>query len=229
MIAIIPARGGSKGLPNKNIKLLNGKPLIAYTIEAALQSKVISKIIVSTDDDAIADIAQQYGAIVPFMRPDYLASDTAKSIDVYIYTLDRMAETMECPITEFVVLQPTSPMRRAIDIDNAVNLFKTKKADSVISFCEELHPIVWHKYLTDDGRFEHIFEERINNRQDERKTYFPNGAIYVFKKDLLDQGIYTTEQSYAYLMDRTASVDIDTIEDFEYCEFLMKKRHEKNT
>ncbi|MDP2692338.1 MAG: acylneuraminate cytidylyltransferase family protein [bacterium] len=228
MIAIIPARGGSKGLPGKNIKLLNGKPLIAYTIEAALKAKHVHRVILSTDDIDIADTAKKYGAEVPFMRPETLATDNALAIDVYKYTLNRLSETEGSIISEFIVLQPTSPLRTVTDIDNAITLFKEKDADSVISFCQEHHPIKWHKYVTPEGKLESIFENTIGNRQSEKPTYFPNGAIYVFKCNILDTKSYFTDKSYAYIMDRRHSVDIDTLEDFEYAEFLIESVKNKN-
>lgn len=223
MIAIIPARGGSKGLPGKNIKLLNGKPLIAYTIEAALESKSISRIIVNTDNVEIANVAKKFGAEVPFMRPEELADDTAKSIDVYNYTINRLEEEENTEINEIIVLQPTSPLRTAKHIDEAINLFHEKKADSVISYCREDHPIFWHKFITDEGKFEDIFEQNyLKNRQEIRPTYFPNGAIYIFRTNILLQSRYYTQKSYAYLMQKKCSIDIDSLEDFEYTQWIMK-------
>jgi CMP-N,N'-diacetyllegionaminic acid synthase len=223
MLAIIPARGGSKGLPGKNIKDLKGKPLIAYTIEAALASKYITRVIISTDDDEIAKVAVQYGAECPFMRPSALAADTARAIDAYKYTLDRIEQETGDMINDFIVLQPTSPLRTAYDIDKAIEHFQEKNADSVISYCAEHHPIVWHKYIDKDGKFENIFEAGINNRQEERISYYPNGAIYIFKRNMINNEEYYTNNSYAYLMDRNRSIDIDTMEDFEYVIFLMER------
>lgn len=223
MLAIIPARGGSKRLCGKNLKELNGKPLIAYTVEAAKASKYISKIIISTDDIAIADIAVKYGATCPFLRPDFLATDSARTIDVLKYTLKELEQENNLAIEEFVLLQPTSPLRTSHDIDEAIEIFQAKNADSVISFCEEHHPIKWHKYIDADGKFENIFEEKIWNRQNERTTYYPNGAIYIFKRGLISTENYYTENSYAYVMNRKKSIDIDTIEDFEYAEYLLTK------
>lgn len=223
MTAIIPARGGSKGLPGKNIKLLNGKPLIAYTIEAAKQSKSITRIIVSTDDQNIADVALKYGAEIPFLRPIHLATDDALAIDVLKYTIERLDEEQNS-IEEFIVLQPTSPLRTALNIDEAICMFKEKKADSVISYCKEHHPIRWHKYITEEGKFENIFEETLQNRQLEKPTYFPNGAIYIYKTKIINAGKYYTENSFAYIMERENSIDIDDIQDFEYAEFLLKKK-----
>lgn len=225
MIAIIPARGGSKGLPGKNIKMLRGKPLIAYTIEVALKSKYITRVILSTDDEEIAKVGLSYGAEVPFLRPDFLATDTALAIDVYKYMLDRLEKAENLKIEEFIVLQPTSPLREFSDINTAIKLFKEKNADSVISYCEEHHPIRWHKYLTNDNRIVPIFSnEQVQNRQAERPSYYPNGAIYVFKKRIIvEEKTYYTDASYAIIMSRKNSVDIDTLEDFEYAEFLLNK------
>jgi len=226
MIAIVPARGGSKGLPGKNIKDLCGKPMIAYTIEEALKSKYIDEVILSTDCTEIEKIAIKYGAKSLFLRPSYLASDTAQAIDNYIYTIDKLNNDYKYNIKDFIVLQPTSPLRKVNDIDNAIELFREKNADSVISYTEEHHPIVWHKYITRDGKFENIFEENISNRQEIKKSYFPNGAMFVFNYDLIKTGKYYSEKSYAYVMPRSRSADVDTIEDFKYIEFLLKGTNE---
>ena len=224
MIAIIPARGGSKGLPGKNIRPLNGKPLIAYAVEEGLKAKHIDRVIISTDDEEIARIAVEYGAELPFMRPAELATDTAMAVDNYIYTINRLEKEGGKPIESFVVLQPTSPLRIAEDIDGAVDLFEQKGADSVVSYCREAHPVTWHKYLDEEGRFVNIFEDTLKNRQDNRVSYYPNGAVYVFKTSIIRQRKYFTDKSYAYIMPKTRSVDIDFIEDFEYAEFLLKRR-----
>ena len=224
MISIIPARGGSKGLPGKNILPLCGKPMIAYTIEAAKQSKYIDRVIVSTDDQKIAEIALQYGAEVPFLRPDFLASDTALAIDNYIYTIERLSKEWNTPIEEFVVLQPTSPLRIAEDIDGAIDMFMEKKADSVISYTPEAHPVCWHKYLDENNAFVDIFDTTIANRQDLKTSYYPNGAIYVFRFSMIKERKYYTDKSYGFVMPRVRSVDIDYKEDFDYVEFLMSRR-----
>ena len=224
MIAIIPARGGSKGLPGKNVKLLNGKPLIAYAIEAALKAKYIDRVIISTDDEEIARVAVAFGAELPFMRPAELASDSAMAIDNYIYTINRLEKECGDSIDAFVVLQPTSPLRIAEDIDGAIELFNEKKADSVISYTQEAHPISWHKYVDNEGRFVDIFDSNIKNRQENRVSYYPNGAVYVFRTAMIRERKYYTDKSYAYIMPRSRSVDIDFIEDFEYAEFLLSKK-----
>ena len=224
MISIIPARGGSKGLPGKNILPLCGKPMIAYTIEAAKQSKYIDRVIVSTDDQKIAEIALQYGAEVPFLRPDFLASDTAQAVDNYIYTIERLSKEWNTPIEEFVVLQPTSPLRIAEDIDGAIEMFMEKKADSVISYTPEAHPVRWHKYLDENNAFVDIFDTTIANRQDLKTSYYPNGAVYVFRFSMIKERKYYTDKSYGFVMPRVRSVDIDYKEDFDYVEFLMSRR-----
>lgn len=224
MIAIIPARGGSKGLPGKNILPLCGKPMIAYTIEAAKQSKYIDHVIVSTDDQKIAEIALQYGAEVPFLRPDFLASDTAQAVDNYIYTIERLSKEWNTPIEEFVVLQPTSPLRIAEDIDGAIEMFMEKQADSVISYTPEAHPVRWHKYLDENNAFVDIFDTTIANRQDLKTSYYPNGAVYVFRFSMIKERKYYTDKSYGFVMPRVRSVDIDYKEDFDYVEFLMSRR-----
>lgn len=230
MIAIIPARGGSKGLPRKNIKCLLGKPLIAYTIEEALKSKSISRVIISTGDLEIAEISKKYGAEVPFMRPEYLSSDISKAIDTYIYTIQKIEEQEQININEFIVLLPTSPLRECHDIDAACGLFYDKHADSVISYTKEHHPISWHKFVNDDGKFEDIFQDNLlKNRQELKESFFPNGSIYVFSKKIILEGRYYSDNSYSYIMPRERSVDIDTYEDFELAEFYLKKKNEKQT
>jgi CMP-N,N'-diacetyllegionaminic acid synthase len=226
MIAIVPARCGSKGLPGKNIKNLYGKPMIAYTIEEALKSKYITEVIISTDCPEIEQVAVKYGAISYFLRPQELASDQARAIDNYIYTIDRLKQDFGFSIESFVVLQPTSPLRIVDDIDGAIELFYRNSADSVISYVEESHPIEWHKYLQADGRLESIFEDKLLNRQDIKRSYYPNGAVYVFDYKLIQSSRYYSDNTFAYIMPRSRSVDIDTIDDFKYVEFLIRERYE---
>jgi len=221
MIAIIPARCGSKGLPGKNIKNLLGKPMIAYTIEEALKSTFITDVIISTDCIEIENIAVKYGAKSLFLRPEHLASDSSNAVDNYIYTIDRLNNEFDYEIEDFIVLQPTSPLRNVEDINGAIALFKEKNADSVISYTEEHHPVEWHKYITDEGKFENIFEEKLLNRQEIKLSYFPNGAVMVFNYKLIQEKKYYSDNSFAYIMPRFRSIDVDTIEDFKYIEFLM--------
>jgi CMP-N,N'-diacetyllegionaminic acid synthase len=221
MLAIIPARGGSKGLPGKNIKNLAGKPLICHTIEEAKKSRLIDKVIVSTDDENIARVAIECGAECPFLRPERLASDNSLVNDTYIYMLEKLSTEYAIDAQEFIVLQPTSPLRTANDIDGAIDLFRKKNADSVISYTAEAHPVNWHKYIDENYQFVDIFEQKMANRQEFKTSYYPNGAIYVFRSKIILQGKWYSDKSFAYLMPRLRSVDIDTIEDFMYVEYLL--------
>ena len=226
MIAIIPARGGSIGVPGKNIKEMNGKPLIWYTINVAKKSKFIDKIIVSTDDNEIAKIAKSYEVEVPFMRPKELARDDSIAIDNYIYTIDRLNKEFNYSIGEFIILQPTSPLRTSLDINNAIQIFIEKKADSVISVSEAIHPPIWSKTIDEKGILRDYFDIKIGNknRQDIEKAYMPNGAIFIFKYLLIKEKYsYYSDKTYPYIMPLERSIDIDSKLDFEFAEYLMKK------
>lgn len=223
MIAIIPARGGSKGLPNKNIKLMNGKPLIAYSILSALNSPSIDQVIVSTNDPEIADIAKSYGASVPFLRPAELSTDDSLAVDAYIYTVNQINNNRNVydKISEVVILLPTAPLRISSDIDNAIELFRKKNADSVVSWAELNHPVEWCKKISASGKFLDPIND-LKNRQEYSPSYFPVGVVYVFKFEILLSKRYYTENSYAYIVPKSRAVEIDTIEDFLYAETLMK-------
>jgi CMP-N,N'-diacetyllegionaminic acid synthase len=229
MLAIVPARGGSKGLPGKNIRALAGKPLIAHTIEAALAARSITRVICSTDSPDIARVAREFGAEIPFMRPDELAQDNSQAIDNYIYTVDRL--NAESPgIEEYCVLLPTAPLRTATDIDGAAEVFRTRKADSVISYYPAPHPVQWYRYIDDSGVLRSFFPEgdRLANRQEERASYLPNGAIYIFRHSILKSTRqYYTDRTFPYLMPANRSIDIDTLEDFDYAEFLLATQTRK--
>lgn len=225
VIAIIPARGGSKGLSGKNIKEMNGKPLIWYTINAAKKSKFVDKIIVSTDDNEIAKITKSYEVEVPFMRPKKLARDDSLAIDNYIYTIDRLNKEFNYSIGEFIILQPTSPLRTSLDIDNAIQIFKEKKADSVISVSEAIHPPIWSKTIDEKGILRDYFDIKIGNknRQNIEKAYMPNGAIFILKYSLIKEKYsYYSNKTYPYIMPLERSIDIDSKLDFEFAEYLIK-------
>jgi CMP-N,N'-diacetyllegionaminic acid synthase len=229
MLALIPARGGSKGLPGKNIRTLAGKPLIAHTIEAALGAKSISRVVCSTDSEEIATVAKTSGAEIPFMRPKELAQDNSLGIDNYIYTVDRLIAEGST-IDEYCVLLPTAPLRDAADIDRAASIFYERRADSVISYYAAPHPVQWYRYIDDEGVLRSFFDDgaRLANRQDEHASYLPNGAIYVFRHQLLKETRqYYTDRTFPYLMPANRSVDIDSLEDFEYAEYLLRRRSEQ--
>ena len=225
MLAIIPARGGSKGLPGKNIKLLGGLPLICHSIQAALKSNLIDRVIVSTEDNEIASIAKDCGAEV-FMRPANLALDTSMVMDTYLYVVDFIAKQNSKPIQSFVALLPTAPLRAPQDINEAIKIFNDKNASSVISVTEAPVPLDWYKRITKEGILENHSHEfnAPNNRQEYKKTYVPNGAVYVFQTEVLrSTRQYYTEKTYPYIMPRERSADIDELLDFEWAEHLLKK------
>jgi CMP-N,N'-diacetyllegionaminic acid synthase len=226
MLALIPARAGSKGLPGKNTLMLNGKPLISYSIEAALKAQNIDRVVVTTDCQEIAQIAQSFGAEVPFIREEYLSTDTAKAIDVYLDATKRLFDKNGIE-NSLCVLLPTCPLREYFDIDASIDIFYKKKADSVISYTKESHPIKWNKYIDKNGQFENIFPDTIENRQTQRTSFYPNGAIYVFREALLKSNKYYSEKSYSYLMPNERSIDIDTYNDFKYAEFLINYHQKK--
>jgi CMP-N,N'-diacetyllegionaminic acid synthase len=227
MIAIIPARGGSKGLPHKNMLLLHNKPLIVYTIEAALKSKSIDRVIVSTDDKNIAAIAIEAGAEVPFYRPDYLSSDTASAVDVYIHAVQWVMKHDGTDISKFVVLLPTSPLRTSKDIDAACTLFESKQADTLIAVKETETPPSWICELDQSGKLKNCNFTKVShmgNRQINKLYYIPCGAIYILDYSvLLNKRTYYTDNTVAYVMPRERATDIDNKMDFEYVEFLMER------
>jgi CMP-N,N'-diacetyllegionaminic acid synthase len=226
MIAIIPARGGSKGVPNKNIKEINGKPLIAYTIECALASKKLDRIICSTDSDIIAEIAIKYGAEVPFMRPAELAQDNSIATDTYLYTIDRLNADSNRKHEAFVILHPTSPLRLPVDIDSAIELFFTKGADSIISCFKMSHPPHWTLKIDENGTLKKFYDFDVSgkNRQEIDDTFFPNGAVtvlnYLFLKEMRT---YYSDKTFAYIMPQERSIDIDTEHDFKVAELLIEQ------
>lgn len=226
-IAIITARSGSKGILDKNIKELHGKPLIAYTIEAAIRSECFDTVMVSTDSQMYADLSAKYGAEVPFLRSEDLASDLASSADVLLEVLNEYGKIGKT-YDSACLLQPTSPLRNAQDIINAYDIYTQKKAFSVVSVTELEHPIAWCGRLGKDdslkGFIPRVSEGR---RQIQEKAYRPNGAMYVFdiKQFIEDQYLYR-EGSYAYIMPMERSVDIDTEFDFRFAEFLMENNQD---
>lgn len=231
MLAIIPARGGSKGLPGKNIKELNGKPLIAYAIEAALKSKYIDRVIVTTDAEDIADVARKYGADVPFMRPDYLASDTAAAIDVYLHATEFVMNEMGDKIDKFMVLLPTAPMRTSKHIDDAVDFFNEKQATTLISIKKAETPVTWYMNKDEHGRIENAgfgIGNAVTNRQVNSNYFIPNGAIYILDYDLLkNRRTYYCDNTVGFEMLAEDSVDIDTLTEFKFAEMLVKERERK--
>lgn len=224
VLGVITARSGSKGIRDKNIRELNGKPLIAYTIESALQSHYIDEVMVSTDSDVYADIAKKFGAVVPFLRSNRNSEDMSKSVDVLLEVLDEY-EKREKYFDNIVMLQPTSPLRTYKNLNEAFDLFYEKNADSVVSVCECEHNPLLSCILPDDwSLFEFIKSENNLRRQELQKFYRLNGAIYISKVTALKEiRSFYGENSYAYIMKQRESIDIDTELDFEYADFLLKR------
>jgi len=222
VLGIIPARGGSKGITDKNIKELAGEPLIVWTIEEVNRCDIIDKTIISTDSEKIADIAKKYGGDVPFLRPKKLATDTAKGIDVIFHAISLYEKEFDI----IAVFQPTSPLRKLKNIKEAFKLLADKNAKAVVSVCKSDHPPLWVNTLPEDGNMKDFISPGIKNknRQEIDNYYKLNGAIYIsyisyFKKN---RGFYGN-RTYAYIMPKVNSVDIDDIIDFRFAEFLIKE------
>lgn len=232
ILALIPARSGSKGLTGKNIRPFLGKPLVVWTIKQALASKYLDNVVVSTDAAGIAQIASKYGAQVPFLRPKKLATSSAKTIEVLIHALDFFEKKL-CKFDLIMLLQPTSPLRKAQDIDEAIKLLFSKNVPAVVSVCPVEHHPFWCNSLAKDGRMKNFLKtEAINkNRQQLPQCFRINGAIYLAYTSLLRKDkSFITNKTYAYKMPRERSVDIDTELDFNFAQFLGPKkirRHEK--
>ncbi len=222
-IAIIPARSGSKGLKDKNVKELNGKPMIAYTIEAAIKSDIFDDVVVSTDSQIYADVAKTYGASVPFLRPNYLASDEVTTNDVIVYTLNKLKQS-DFNYDYFMILQPTSPLRQSEDIIEAVKLLFEKDATSVISVCEAEHSPLYMNTLDETLSLNEFLAKGLKTRRQELPKYYRlNGAIYLCEVEYyLSGGDLYNEKSYAYIMDKKKSIDIDDEFDFFIADNLMK-------
>lgn len=225
ILGLIPARGGSKGLPNKNIRPLLGKPLIAWTIEQALKSKYLDRIIVSTEDKKIAKISKEYGAEVPFIRPERLATDDAKTVDVVKHAIMWFVNHKIDSFEYIVVLQPTSPLRQSKDIDSAIEYLFKRKARAVISVCQAEHSPLWSNTLPVDLCMKNFLKKDIlnKNRQQLPIFYRLNGAIYLVEVDyFLKTGSFYGEYTYAYIMPKWRSVDIDDEFDFFIAECIIK-------
>lgn len=224
VLAIIPARSGSKGLPDKNIKNLAGKPLIAYSIKAAMESGVFDTVMVSTDSEKYAEIAIEYGAEVPFLRSKEMSSDLATTRDVVLEVLDRFEKSGK-KFGTICILQPTSPMRTAQDIRNAMELFEVKNAKAVISVCETDHSPLWINTLPEDKNMERFLDNRGDFPRQQLETYYRlNGAIYLYETDFyLEHEYVYQKECYAYIMSRENSIDIDGQLDFDFAEMLMER------
>lgn len=225
ILAIIPARGGSKGVTRKNVRNLAQKPLIAYTIEAAKTSKYLDRIIVSTDDEEISCVSKSYGAEVPFFRPIELAQDDTPGIEPILHCLNWLVKEQAYVPDYVCVLQCTSPLRNHYQINQAIEEMFNKDADSIISVYESDKSPYWMKKIK-NGKLVNFLDSNkdYTRRQDIPKAYMLNGAIYICKTEMLIKNrSWYSENTIPYIMDKITSVDIDDIDDFRYVEYLMKE------
>lgn len=226
MIAVVPARGGSKGIPRKNLRMVAGKPLIIHTLECALNTSCITRTVVSTDDEEIAALARSIpGVEAPFLRPRELANDNASAVDVYLHAANELSRDRQ-PVDELCCLLPTAPLRQPGDIESCVTLFKTMQADVVLSVIAA-KPISWHQAVQPNGRLTSLPNSNtsIDNRQGYERSVIPNGAIYVLRMEALARTrTYFGPRSWGYEMPASRSIDIDTEDDLTMAEALMTKR-----
>ncbi|KAF0220676.1 MAG: N-acylneuraminate [Geobacteraceae bacterium] len=218
ILAIIPARGGSKGVPRKNIRIVAGKPLIAWTIEEARKSQYIDRLVVSTDDQEIADIAVQWGGEVPFLRPPELAQDHTPGIAPVLHMLTALSPTYDL----VVLLQPTSPLRTVEDIDGAIASLIQRNAKACVSVVEPDKSPYWMYSLDRSGHLVPLLDGNFACRQDIPIVYALNGAIYVAESNWLgNEQTFMTLETTAYIMPKSRSLDIDTETDLTISTFIL--------
>ncbi|MBE0470919.1 MAG: acylneuraminate cytidylyltransferase family protein [Methyloprofundus sp.] len=226
VLILIPARKGSKRLPGKNSRPFAGMPLIAWTIKAALSSNLEADVVVSTDSEKIAELSKEYGALIPFIRPEELAADTSPGIDVINHALDTLNRKGKA-YKYIILLQPTSPLRQSWHVTEALNMLQENSIRSVISVTKVSHPIEWTLELSQSNSMDSFIDEQLpllkNRSQELQERYRINGAIYAARVDDLikEQSFYMSSGVMAYKMEKQYSVDIDDIDDFKYAENLM--------
>jgi len=229
VLAVIPARGGSKGVPRKNIALINQRPLISYTIEASLGVDRITDVIVSTDDEEIAQVSKNLGAQVPFIRPKELASDTAESAPVIIHALEYMESKQNFNYDVVMMLQPTAPLRTANHINQALDLYSSQTCDSVVSIISVggYHPFRMKRLV--GNKLVNYIEQGfwdMRPRQVLPEAYIRNGAIYLINRNvLLEYKMLIGQNCLGFKMSDEESVNIDTRLDFIMAELLLKERN----
>ena len=226
ILGIIPARGGSKSVPKKNIRLLAGKPLIAYTIETAQKCKMLNRTVVSTDDVEIAEVAKKYGGDVPFIRPKDLSLDDTPMIPVLQHTVYFIEKKENSRVDVVVLLDPTSPFRRIEDIEACIQKLERENADSVVTVCEVEHNPYFVMMELDDGKLVPLIksDKVITRRQDAPEVYRLNAAVYAVKRDvLMNANEIITDNTMAVIMSQELSTHIDHVVDFDFAEHLMKK------
>jgi len=221
------ARGGSKGLPHKNVRPLAGKPLIAWTIEAAQRATALERVIVSTEDEEVAAVSRRCGAEVPFQRPAALARDETPGIDPVLHALEWLRAHGGYAPRWVLLLQPTSPLRSAEDINAAMALALKRKAEAVVGVTPVQHHPYWLKELAADGRLTHCVspQQATLRRQELPPRYVVNGAVYLGRRDVVTaRRSFYTERTFGYVMPPERSLDIDTAWDFHLAELVLKER-----
>lgn len=228
IIGVIPARGGSKSIPRKNIKILQGKPLVAYTIKEAKKSKYLTHLVVSTEDEEIKNISLKYGAEVPFLRPKELATDDALAIPTVQHTVTTIEKIKNIKYDYIIMLQPTAPLRKAEDIDKALAMLIEADADGIISVVDvdNWHPMKMKKFDENSYLIDYQTPPVENPpRQILPKVYMVNGAIYATKRDVfMEKNTFKGEKCLGYIMPPERSVNIDTEIDFLIAEYYLRKR-----
>lgn len=220
VLFVITARGGSKGVPKKNIKILGGMPLIAYKIIAAQRCWYESRVIVSTDDEEIAEVSRSYGAEVPFMRPEELATDSAGSMDVVLHAMEWVKENDKEKYDYVCLLEPSSPFASYLDLNEAIKLIVERDADTLLGMKEAEAATAFIHSLDDKGGLSEFYYVVRNlsstRRQDQKKEYTMNGCMYIAKWDyLIRNKLFHSENSIPYIMSEEKSIEIDTMLDYE--------------
>ena len=227
LLAIVSARGDSRGVPGKNIAPVAGKPLIAWTLEAALEATCLDRIVVSSDNQEIIDISRSYGGEVPFVRPRELAGDDTPGIMPVLHSIKWLNEKEGYKPDFVVLLQPTAPLRTPEDIDSSFKLALEKNADSVVSVVLTNHHPYWTKKVSPDGKImEFIKQDQIPQvRQELEKAYALNGAVYLAKTEfVLEKKGWYADNTYAYIMPPERSLDIDDPWDLYLADLLLKEK-----
>ncbi len=228
ILGLITARGGSKRVYKKNIRLVANKPLIAWTIEEALKSKLLSAVVVSTDDEEIAKTAKKYGAQVPFIRNNELATDTSAHIDCVYDALNKLNTLGYSPFDAVVLLQPTSPLRTVEDIDKLITLAIEKDSKAMVSVCESVEAPYFACTLNAENQIQHLLPQNIAypRKQDLEQTYFINGAIYFNKIDSLkNEKTFYPPQCHAYILPVERSLQVDTEYELNVAHLLLSQRN----
>ena len=226
VLALIPARGGSKGIKDKNIYPLYGKPLIAYSIECAKNSKYIDDVVVSTDSTKIADVAKKYGASIPFYRPAELASDTSKSIDAIVHAI-RWMEGHNKKFDIFVLLQPTSPLRTVGDLDGALEKFIDNGEKSLVAVSLVSDNPILMRTINADGTMERLLDVKSTVRRQDMKTYYRvNGSIYINKVSEINENTSLNDNEIPYIVKPENAVDIDEKKDLVLAEWYLGQKNE---